>query len=406
MFLLVTHSFLLYYIALLSPWVSVASRLGVGLKQYWGTCRRSTTGKDVPNQDISIWDHLFGKDEVLIHSSNRHAQSYSKTSADVAPPLLISNEVPGYKPYATRQLRDSELARQLFEASVDLYRQLRTRFLDRHHGMLRNFINKEGEGFFDRSRYIVIGIHVRAGNGETGEFVEKDRGIEDMSDWFENMAAVVCRYIADEGLATIRGKRILLYVATDTASVIDLLRDAFINTDIEVLSFPQTRSNGEGPSYQVNDESCLEAWENQMIDMTLLSLSDAIIAARYSSFTQTMPLALLFGDIRGQQRHGDISYPYCEMSRDGTSMACFKSFQGWKARTRPSNPHRIIYQSSGRVNWEGKAILDGHEDALTYPLATKDCLLVDERKSSEYYFLHQDCLQAHLLCEVNDEVCQ
>mmetsp|Transcript_657 Transcript_657/g.1008 ORF Transcript_657/g.1008 Transcript_657/m.1008 type:complete len:402 (+) Transcript_657:3-1208(+) len=395
---------------LLSPCVSVASRLGVGLNQYWGTCRisTSTAGEDVSNQYVSLWAHLFGKDEVLIHSSNRYAQYSATASAAAASPLLISNEVPGYKSYATRQLRDSELARQLFEASIVLYRQLRTRFLERHYRMLQSFIKKEGKGFFDRNQYVVIGIHVRAGNGETGEFVEKGREIEDMSDWVESMTAVICRYIADEGLAAIRGKqRILLYVATDTASVIDLIRDAFINTDIEVVSFPQTRNDGVGPSYQVDDESCLEAWENQMVDMILLSLSDVLVAARYSSFTQTMPLALLFGDMRGQQRHSDtVSYPYCETSREGTSMACFKSFQGWKARTRPSNPHRIVYQSSGRVDWEGEAILDGHEDALTYPLATKDCLVVDEHKSSEYYFLHQDCLQAHLLCKVNNEVCQ
>ena len=392
--------------------MSVANRLGVGLRQYWGKC----PSRDVSDQAIDIWGHLFGKDNMIIHASTRYdshvpsSVSSMSTGSSSQSTLVISNEVPGYKPYATRQLRDSQLARQLFETSIGFYRQLRRRFLERHYELLRDFTLNEGASFFDRDQYVVIGVHVRAGNGETGEFVQKGRAIEDMNGWLGNMTAVVTRYIADEGLASVDGKKILVYVATDTSSAIEQLRAALADFDIQVISYPQHRSDEVGPSYQVKGQHCLESWDDQMIDMILLSLSDATIAARYSSFTQTIPMTLQFGEMREQQRqrHGKVSYPYCELSQDGNSMSCFKSFQGWKSRTRPSNPHRIVYGSSGRVDWTNtignNAISDGHEDTLIYPLATENCL--DERISSENYFMNQDCLRAHLTCEVGDHSCQ
>lgn len=63
--------------------------------------------------------------------------------------------------------------------------------------------------------HTVVGVHVRAGNGETGDFEAKKRSIDDVDAWVHRMA----RNIRD---MTWEWKKLpLLYIATDTSSMIE-----------------------------------------------------------------------------------------------------------------------------------------------------------------------------------------
>lgn len=382
----------------------VANRLGVGLRQYWGECpawnSNSTLGVDV-------WDHLFESQTTGLESRVWSGREKSQ-SENAGQYLTISNEVPGYKPYATRKLRESSLARSLFESNMEFYRALRHRFVANHFDILRSFVTSDEEGrkYIDRSKYIVIGLHVRAGNGEFGEFVEKKRVIENSKSWIEQMVPIVVRYIEGELHTAIRGeggkKQPLIFVATDTPSILQSIRLQFAENEIEVTYNPHNLDNTTGPSYLVKDRKCLKAWELQMIDMVLLSLSDVIVAGRYSSFVQTMPLSLLFSDRRNNKMVGN--YPYCELEADATSMSCFRTLQGWMARQRRQNPQRIVYNKMGILegDYHKLSTIDGHEDALAYPTAPTECL----ERPFEYYFGNPKCLEAHLNCDSDTANCK
>ena len=356
---------------------------------------------------VEIWQHLFGSQTNGLGgavSSDHEKDQYPNAVQH----LTISNEVPGYKPYATRQLRQSILARSLLESNMEFYRALRNRFITSYYDLFRLFVTSdEGRKYVDRPKYIVVGLHIRAGNGEVGEFVEKERVIKNFNSWARQMVPILVRYIEGELLPAnqeeIGKRKPLVYVATDTPSLAGLIRQLFAENDIEVISNFYNLDKTLGPSYLIKDKRCLKAWELQMMDMVLLSLSDVIVAGRYSSFTQTLPLTLHFSD-RRSDKIGD-NYSYCELEGDATSMSCFRAYQGWVARKRRLNQQRIVYSAKGILeqgDYHNLSVVDGHEDALVYPMTTKDCL----ERSFEYYFGNQRCLEAHLVCDGDTVNCK
>ena len=386
-------------------YISVANRLGVGLRQDWGCPASDAINASV----IDIWEHLFGKQTIehgVSASDNVTADNINNDSRL----MTISNEVLGYKPYVTRRLRESALARSLVESNMDFYRALRNQFIAENYDLFGSFVSSfEGQSYLDRSNHIVIGLHVRAGNGEVGEFVEKQRMIENLDNWIRAMVPVVARYIEEE-LSTIsmgkrNDRRPLIFLATDAPSAKERIREEFAKTDIAVVFNSFDLNEMPGPSYLIKDGGCLTAWESQLMDMVMLSLSDTVIAGRYSSFTQTMPLSLIFSDRRRNHQRNKYGgdYPYCELGRDAKSMACFRSYQGWVGRSRSDNKHRIVYDSEGVLQGNSLNLSksDGHEDALAYPLASKECL----KQSKEYYFRNGKCLEAHLHCGEDKAAC-
>ena len=375
----------------------VAKRLGVGLKQDWGIC---PAGNSNSTSRIELWSHLF-------FSESRVSSKREKDPSVIAGQhMTISNEVPGYKPYATRQLRESGLSRSLVESNMEFYRTLRNRFVANRYNLFRSFVTSGGgRKFVDRSNFIVVGLHIRAGNAEVGEFVEKKRVIENLNHWTRQRVPIIVRYVEEELLKASHGerdeKKPLIFIATDTPSIIKSIRQLFAKNNIEVISNSHNIDEMVGPSYLIKDRRCLKAWKLQMIDMVLLSLSDVIVAGRYSSFTQTMPLSLLFSDRRSDRIVGDR--PYCELEGDAASMSCFRTYQGWVGRKRKQNPQRIVYNADGVLEGDrhNLSVFDGHEDALVYPMAPQDCL----ERSSTYYLDNHGCLAAHLLCESDIASC-
>jgi len=276
--------------------------------------------------------------------------------------LKIVNEVPGYNAHniANQFHRlPKSTQRELFvdRAISDqrFYRQLRSLF--RFNKRIKLFIDKHK--FSER---IVLGFHIRSGNGERGDFKRKNRGIEDLDDFLVNLANITHQLVNKIQSAQYKGEREtkynlspLVFIATDDPSVVD----KFVNTaqvyGISVVSFPQSRlSTGKGVSYYTkfnNISACDNNWINQFIDASLLATADAVVAARYSSFSQAVPLVTVLSDsildaARQKQSHG-FTYNttsvisatttsnrfahrlFCEINRFGDGMRCYDDYIDW-----------------------------------------------------------------------------
>ena len=131
----------------------------------------------------------------------------------------------------------------------------------------------------------------------------------------------------------------LIFLATDDPTVHAMLQGhmAAYNKSVEMLEQKRV-GEGEGVSYynKWKDDECRENWVSQFIDAYLLGISDAVVAAKYSSFTQTLPIMSLFSD--SMKNHPDRPNNetnrfsrrlFCEAQGSGTSVHCYDDYLDW-----------------------------------------------------------------------------
>ena len=93
------------------------------------------------------------------------------------------------------------------------------------------------------ANHTVLGMHIRAGNGETGDFTKKGRGINNLATWVHEAASRIkeMKSNLNDTLSPF-----LLYIATDTPSVIEMFRSELAGV-MPVVDFPQERAaEGQG----------------------------------------------------------------------------------------------------------------------------------------------------------------
>jgi hypothetical protein len=268
----------------------VATRvLNFGLRVFWGFCDR-----------IEVAHYLFGPQPVRTNV----------TSTGLS--LRLHNEVHGFKKLV-REGKSSECrcSQSKLESDVEYYANLRNRF--RFQRQIQDFRKQSFDNHF------VVGMHIRAGNNETGDFVKKNRGIHDFEGWMQHMVRHLKKLVENAS------KPCLLYLATDTAAMVQDFAKR-LNGTMDVVELPQSRpQDGQGVlfgargSVHHNGKACLEGWKSAVMDMILLSCADVVVAARPSSFVQTMPMILSLG----------LNKTYCEVSYNGTEMLCFDKFMTW-----------------------------------------------------------------------------
>jgi len=259
--------------------------------------------------------------------------------------------------------KEREVLREIAVADERFYRQLRSIF--RYNDRIRAFVEEH-----EFAHRIVVGVHVRTGNGEKTDFELKKRKINQQDTVLKQMAGTIHKLI--ESIARARpSPRVviapLVFVATDEESVVNVLAGPLEELGAEVIHFPQEyMESGRGVTYAksdfASDDECLEGWISQVIDSMLLGMADAIVAARYSSFTQSLPLMTLFSDsIRAQQKDGwrqgiqqrnifrssekganhrddDPRFAnrlFCEADGSGVSMKCFDDYVDWALNDKP-----------------------------------------------------------------------
>jgi len=264
---------------------------------HWGSCQT--------NQDI--FAHLFGRStSYLLDGTFRNLT------------ILVRNDVAGY--YAGQNYKNARQGipvqychdqspwRHKLDADARFFSELLERFLTLHP-QVQEFAR-------DWKSQQVIGLHLRAGNGEGDHFVESQRGVPNSTAFVRNLCGLLNQMSAS-----------LLFLATDTPAMISMVNES---CSMPVVTYAQTRV-AQGVSYSVwkEGEECMQGWLDSMSDMALLALSDVVVAGMRSTFTQILPRSIV-------QRSGK---QYCEVDQSGTRMTCWKDELEWLFRTKEGIHH-------------------------------------------------------------------
>jgi hypothetical protein len=338
----------------------VAKQLGFGLRSFWGYC-----------EETEVFHYLFGPqpiDELLNLTTpvkgfeGLHRSHY----------IRINNDVGEFG----RLRRNGDRCPCSFdklEEDVRFYSRLRKRFrfkdeVDAYRA--KHFQNKT-----------IIGVHIRAGNGETGDFTDKGRGIKDVEMWTKNL---VDRILEMQGWNRANAA---LFLATDTPAMIQKLQ-VLLNSTMDVMTLEQTRPEEGvffGQTFSKTGD-CLDGWKSAVKDMMLLSHTDVIIAATPSSFSQSLPMALSLGRPKAQRR---VTTPFCEVDQNATEMRCYNDVHDWCCNGNTQfilegiQKYEYIRMPSEALDpsiWQKKVML--RENCFPRPNAKQICLPYDW---SKYY---------------------
>ena len=279
----------------------VSRVLNVSLRLFWGFC-----------DDIDVAHFLFKPQPPWQMPTN--ITSFQSG-------VRFRNEVGGFDKLVREGPNTTcKCTQDKYLADVDFYKGMREGF--RFQDKVENFRKKTF------TNHTVIGMHVRAGNNETGHFEKKNRGIRDLDSWLQNMV----KHVQELGSLAPAEYPPLLYIATDTQSILTSFQEA-LKGIMPVVEYPQQRAKeGGGVIFgaqgDVSSEGrgCLLGWVNAMVDMSLLSHADVVVAARPSSFVQTMPMFLAFAQSPGTRVY---DRPFCEVNGNASDVRCFKDFMEW-----------------------------------------------------------------------------
>lgn len=262
----------------------------MSLRIHWGYCN-----------GVEVFSHLFGPQPLdeMIHVT------------DIDRYLFLGNEVPGSRHFYRDPSAECKCHFEKFRHDANFF----LRLADRFRGKRR--VDESRSKLFKGK---TIGIHIRAGNGEAGDFAKKGRGIANLSLWLENVAQLIRKQ--DWGASTI-------FIATDTPQVVADFKTFFQGTSTDIVMLDQYRPpNGEGVLFgeagkvESNGDQCMRGWEDALTDMFLLGQVDVLIASRPSSFTISIPMHLVL-------HPSTTNKQFCELDYNATAMQCFQSFNQW-----------------------------------------------------------------------------
>jgi hypothetical protein len=285
------------------------------------------------------YSHLFGPQMIPIPTSVVFEESSLFQYNQVNHYARINNDVPGFH----KLIRDGKqcvvCSVEKAKSDTEFYKNLRERFRLRRSVVDVYYQNNLKQNF--TSNRTVVGIHIRAGNGEKGDFSIRGRSINNINAWLDNLAKLILKQARAQNW-----RNAVLFIATDTPPLVDRLRAVLRrmqrsnNRIISVVKRDQFRPvEGSGVLFgqQGNieriGEDCLHGWEDTIVDMMLLSKVDILIAARPSSFTQSLPMSLVLASDGIKRLFKD---PYCEVNLNATKMKCFSDFTDWCCHGRTS----------------------------------------------------------------------
>jgi hypothetical protein len=309
----------------------VARQRNFSLRNFWGWCGE--------NNPVEVFSHLF-------------RPYYSKEVANVRSVnqvLPFYNEVPGFRalvrngPYPDGTC---PCVAEKIDSDLELYQSLRTRF--RGSDRVSSFVR---ERFANAT---VVGIHIRSGNGEVGDFEQKGRDIADAESWVHQVCALLQGLLQSTHLK----KPPVVFVATDTPSMVARFRNEFGSINVSVYDLPQRgrRKEGGGVLFGTSDKvyntaenktlfddstSCLQGWSDTITDMLLLSYADIVVASRPSSFVQTLPMSIAFGKPEQDRILKEVFCEIISKSQEEVTLGskgwiesdptlqCYESYEDW-----------------------------------------------------------------------------
>lgn len=257
----------------------------------------------------------------------------------------------------------------------------------RHKQQVDDFMREHH--FHDR---FVVGLHLRAGNGEGMHFDESGRRISNEHEFVNNVIHVLGKMLSFSNTSLKVGKDTnstrhhrhhhhhhqhsfppLIFLATDTAYLIPVIQNASqtLFNPVETVVLPQYRLDAnKGVTFMALEGSglkCLRGWQSMVSDMILLSHTDVLVAAKHSTFTQSLPMALVLHDGRS----------FCEASDTGNAITCMNDIETWLFRNDDSKT--TTYSNSDDDGGDGggvkveatKRVVSPHRVTLLLPDVTK-----------------------------------
>jgi hypothetical protein len=312
----------------------IARERNFSVRSFWGWC-----GEQNP---VEVFSYLF---RPYYATEVPHVRSGNQV-------LPFYNEVPGFRAIARNGTKSDATCpcnTDKIDSDLELYQSLRTRF--RGSARMNDFVR---EHFVNAT---VVGIHVRTGNGEVGDFEQKGRDISDPDLWVHQVCTLLQGLWQLEHLK----KPPIVFVATDSPSMVARFRNELTSINVPVYDLPQSerRKEGEGVLFGTSAKvyntaenksliddstSCLQGWSDTITDMLLLSHADIVVASRPSSFVQTLPMSLAFGKPKQDRVFQEV---YCEIisqseltvnktlgsqeewTESDPTMQCYESYEDW-----------------------------------------------------------------------------
>lgn len=326
------------------------------LEVLWGDCGTSNSNNTPGNNQMDVFEHLFGNYRIALGRKGNG----SLISSEQSPPalyqqgksLVIRNDVAGY--YAGQIYKNARIPlsskvltawEDKMESDLVLFRNLVRAFDNNHSRKLVHPFQQQHQW----NNHFVMGLHIRAGNGEQEHFEQAQRRIGDQATFYKNLVQTVSTFWKEEQRMLETPKAPLIFLATDTASVLETMTHLFQKHQIPVISVPQPRvAENKGVSYAAWTEGakCQQGWLYSMVDMSLLAKSQVVIAARRSTFTQILPRSLLLDDTT-KAPSDSKRHRFCEVSNSGLSMTCFAHRDAWIFRGQISSPTAHAYHIFG-----------------------------------------------------------
>ena len=341
----------------------LAKRLNLtSMKFQWGTC-----GPDHASGP-RIFSYLFGAEELGVPSPISRIISNPPPPPNHGPgqegkEILLRNDVYGYVP--GQNLKDFQRFipplyqspespfLQKLDSDVQLYQMLadRYQFQDDVNDFMKQHKFKE---------HTVLGLHLRAGNGEETHFEESGRYIANETEFVSNLCDLLHTFL--DKVTVTYPKRLppLIFLATDTPSLISMIVKTTHAFGVPTVVLPQIRvpAHQKGVTFKAlqgaGDEKCLQGWQAMFSDMFLLSQSNILIAARHSSFTQSMPLSLVLD--RKNNQHEQPGPHFCEVSSLATTMTCLQDASSWLFRNDDTKMTTYTLQQKQRKEEMGPVV--------------------------------------------------
>lgn len=275
------------------------------------------------------FQRLFGPEPFLLGQESTY-----DTDDSVKYSWTFGNDVPGCYKINQMYPQRKDLCEKIEEgksiSSPKLYQELMDRYI--YRDKIQSYVAEHFEG------KLVIGMHVRAGNNETGDFTRKKRQIPDMNAFVKLNADRVRSMMIPDMPA-------VLFIATDTPSYIQAFRTE-LNDTMPVVEMEQPRAQegagvyfGEHGAKKPKGDECLNGWHAALQDMMLLASADIVFAPAYSSFTRTMPRVLALA--RSNRKKDDAFCEVWKQSRQG--MVCYRSLQDFNEHPPPMKRRRHRY---------------------------------------------------------------
>jgi hypothetical protein len=314
------------------------------MKHQWGTCAEDNVSGP------RIFSYLFGDDVLAVPPIHTPAQFSPARGKEI----LVRNDVYGYVPGQNFKnyrlplnphhfLPEGPFLSKL-ASDAAFYSMLRDRFVFKE--VVNNFRQE-----YQFNRHTVLGLHLRAGNGEDAHFSESGRGIANETEFVSNLLNLVHSFVVTVSKnhpLRFSERPPLLFVATDTAYLVPFINKTMLSFGIPTAVLPQIRVDAkEGVTFKALNgagDKCLEGWQAMVSDMLLLSYSDVLIAARRSSFTQSLPMSLVLDRAATEGIDGPH---FCEASLAATTMTCIQDLPTWLFRDDESK--MFIYSIEDEV---------------------------------------------------------